>query len=979
SSAYRLTINGARDAESVPNTQTDERVFEWVSFDNNPPVVAITAPPATAPLTSGLSYTAAVSITDTNGGGASHDIAYVDWYDSIADRFFRISTAPFGHDFRAPLVTAPGMNAAQAPKVTMKASATDFSGNTSALVPMTWDVAADQPPANVAVTATPTSSYSTGKVDAQVSFNDEGQAVVVTLLLRQSGGSDFAVGSKTVTRPSIAAPWTAASFSFNVPGNFHGGEATLVATVKDASEQSTQGTAPLTILADALAPRIVSLTPPADQRFDADATYSVVLQAKDPESGIARAVLSIGGGTPVTIDSGAAGSSSDAATGITTFTVNATVPRRNADTRVAVVATAFDHAGNSSSQTNEIVFRAVADPSVPKAAWITPLDGAALPLGQNGWQTTLRLRATGNLTEIVFSSDALAAPVTLPATASQSLYETKVTLNATQAGSATITATVRDGIAAHEVQLPIAVDFVPIDKPLVSDVFAINELNAADYAGKSVLVRGPNASLFIRVPVRLKNLIVVDGGVVTTPDETAAAVTIADRLFLDADSAFDVSSKGYLGARVTRDDHVFVNDSAFGRTLSGTGALSSGSHAGLGGESPLAPTNAAYGSLFAPVALGSGGGSANASLAAGSGGGAVALRGGDVAGELSRFVIAGSIRANGGYGHSGAGAGSGGSVLLESRSLVTGPASRIAANGGDADAANNESRGGGGGRIAITAIQRFDFDDLHALVQARGGINGSGSEPATYTDGGAGTIVLKRPSSIHGALLVSSADSRTTTHKTRGTPLAGSSLTFDSIAIGPRALARFDDAYSVDDPSTVVVDPTAQLLRPTDLPTLTLRSTSPVSGSNVIANSSIVATFDAAAIDGLDHLRLVLPVADGIQSPGTYPSSIAAGQLAVTIPANAPIGATAATLRAVSRSGRSVSVDAGSFTIVANRAATIDTLDVSPASMYAGHSIDVSAAASDDLGVQTLTLASSIGTVTSDAAIAVPATHGLTR
>src|SRR5207253_10335857 len=32
SSAYRLTINGARDAKSVPNTQTDERVFEWVSF-----------------------------------------------------------------------------------------------------------------------------------------------------------------------------------------------------------------------------------------------------------------------------------------------------------------------------------------------------------------------------------------------------------------------------------------------------------------------------------------------------------------------------------------------------------------------------------------------------------------------------------------------------------------------------------------------------------------------------------------------------------------------------------------------------------------------------------------------------------------------------------------------------------------------------------------------------------------------------------
>src|SRR5207253_844469 len=124
--------------------------------------------------------------------------------------------------------------------------------------------------------------------------------------------------------------------------------------------------------------------------------------------------------------------------------------------------------------------------------------------------------------------------------------------------------------------------------------------------------------------------------------------------------------------------------------------------------------------------------------------------------------------------------------------LVTGLASRITANGGDDDAFVNVSDGAGGGRVALRVSERLDLDASIPLLQAHGGRDGHGEEGTNYIDGGAGTIFFARPAATNGQLIVSSYDERypTSVHRTLGTPLAGT-LTFDSIAIGPRALARF--------------------------------------------------------------------------------------------------------------------------------------------------------------------------------------------
>ncbi|HEX8618439.1 MAG TPA: hypothetical protein VF911_12695, partial [Thermoanaerobaculia bacterium] len=135
------------------------------------------------------------------------------------------------------------------------------------------------------------------------------------------------------------------------------------------------------------------------------------------------------------------------------------------------------------------------------------------------------------------------------------------------------------------------------------------------------------------------------------------------------------------------------------------------------------------------------------------------------------------------------------SIDLRARALITGAASRITANGGDETASDETDRGGGGGRIALRAADRFEVRD--EIVEARGGRNGTlaGSQ---YVDGGAGTIYTLRPGATVGDLRVTTD---TSTHATSGTPLSGE---FATITIGPRVLARFDAEPS----GTLLADPT---------------------------------------------------------------------------------------------------------------------------------------------------------------------------
>jgi hypothetical protein len=143
-----------------------------------------------------------------------------------------------------------------------------------------------------------------------------------------------------------------------------------------------------------------------------------------------------------------------------------------------------------------------------------------------------------------------------------------------------------------------------------------------------------------------------------------------------------------------------------------------------------------YGSLTAPVDLGSGGGCYPSYGFGGSGGGAIRF---NVAGML---VLDGRISADGGVGlGEGSGGGSGGSIWLTVGTLTG--AGAISANGGAGNGFGVAGGGGGGGgRIAI----QYGLNLFFGATSARGG-GGSAS-------GGAGTIYSLANNQSYGQVLV---------------------------------------------------------------------------------------------------------------------------------------------------------------------------------------------------------------------------------
>src|SRR5205809_223218 len=88
-------------------------------------------------------------------------------------------------------------------------------------------------------------------------------------------------------------------------------------------------------------------------------------------------------------------------------------------------------------------------------------------------------------------------------------------------------------------------------------------------------------------------------------------------------------------------------------------------------------------------------------------------------------------------------------------------------------------------RRSISApAARLDVETSGVQIQARGGRNNTTAESASYLDGGAGTVYLRRPGQTLGDLFAGSYDERVATsiHLTRPTPLAGTALNFDHLA-----------------------------------------------------------------------------------------------------------------------------------------------------------------------------------------------------
>ncbi len=216
------------------------------------------------------------------------------------------------------------------------------------------------------------------------------------------------------------------------------------------------------------------------------------------------------------------------------------------------------------------------------------------------------------------------------------------------------------------------------------------------------------------------NLIIRGNARVTHPAGLGLTLKIAGSCFIDFDSGFDLSGRGY------------GKNSGPGKgTTDPAGYGSGGSYGGSGGVSNSRYLGGAtYGSYRQPVHFGSGGGGGSASA----GGGALKLL---VSGSLA---VDGSIQCNGGVAGGSSGAGSGGSIWVQASSLVgTG---HIWAFGGHGPV-NGYAGQGGGGRVALyLGANNFEGD-----ISAATNYN-QGNYP-----GGAGSVYIKLDSSALGDLI----------------------------------------------------------------------------------------------------------------------------------------------------------------------------------------------------------------------------------
>ncbi|HEX8619973.1 MAG TPA: Ig-like domain-containing protein, partial [Thermoanaerobaculia bacterium] len=174
--------------------------------------------------------------------------------------------------------------------------------------------------------------------------------------------------------------------------------------------------------------------------------------------------------------------------------------------------------------------------------------------------------------------------------------------------------------------------------------------------------------------------------------------------------------------------------------------------------------------------------------------------------------------------------------------------------------------------------------------------------------------------------------------------------------------------------------PTALVVGPADQPSVTFVSTTPAAGANEPQATPISITASATSIAGIREVRTILdkqPV-DVVAYPRFNPN-VPDTASSITIPATATTGAASLKVRVTDRAGRTAELAPVAFNVIANSAPVVTAMNVTPATeTYAGRSIAIVAAASDDVAVTSLTLTSSIGTVTAQTP-ATPTQTTMTR
>ena len=975
-SLYRLSISGAVDGDGrglIDSTGHALAVWtqDFASFDEQAPVIAIGTPALINvpiangdPLYSGVSYTIPVTLTNPDGSTAT-DVKKVDFYSVDANGV----PTPINHVNLTSVDVTPlgGVTS-----FTLKVMATDQSDNASTPVTKTWSV---QPVPSLAIASTalaPSLLYAGQPFTNTVTLSGGAVSANVTVSAYINGDNiPAATQTVTLTRANFNAAWTPKVFTLTLPATTPATAQIVVKTTASDVRGSVQKSDALTLTADVNAPVLnplsIQVVKPANQTdttsFHNTDQFKVHAYARDAETGIGSVTFTVNG-TQYVVTSG----TWNATTQLYDFvTPVITVQARNEDLTVPISVVVADNAQNKSTGGTTVTYVGVHDPNAPKVAWITPLHDAAWP-AMAGFKTRLSVYATATATlNATFDIEGVGS-VTGVRNGNQ--FDADVTLDTSNKSTLTITAKVDDG--THFIELPLTVDIVSYTH--IYPTASTTPITATNPTiGDSIVVDG--GRLVLHVPVTLKNLIVINGGVVDTVNSTTLtdekiALTIADHLFVDGRSRVDVSARGYLGGLQFNFDNTDKNTSSHGITLGhtvATGAYNaSASHAGLGGEEPGYSTNPAYGSVKSPADLGSGGGADLGTGRGGQGGGSAVIT---ATSGLGKVVLAGIVTADGESGTPlGGGAGSGGSIHVAAKTVVLGSASAVSANGGDDNSGNPAQRGAGGGRISIEASSQLDIDTtLGSHLAARGGRNAAG-ESATAVDGGAGTIFLRYPDETNGELTIDPGFP-TSLHLTRGTVI-GESLTFDRLTVAPRALVRFDGDVTVglatNDRGTMTIDPTARVALATDLPAINV-TTNPAAGGTIVQNTNLSVTYNASSLSGIGRVIVTLDPAlvSRVDTFDQYNQTATATD-SLLVPYNAVPGTTATLrVRVIDRAGRGADAAPVTFTIGENLAPQITAFDLAaPAPLYIGGSFTATVAATDDQSITTLGLTTQFGTGT---------------
>lgn len=297
----------------------------------------------------------------------------------------------------------------------------------------------------------------------------------------------------------------------------------------------------------------------------------------------------------------------------------------------------------------------------------------------------------------------------------------------------------------------------------------------------------------------------------SVPGNTNRVWIIASNVTVNVNGAIDVTSKGYAGGRYNYTPPMGEGPGG-GASQSDRGG--GGGHGGAGGDSNKGTAGGGtYGSVTAPMTLGSGGGGGNGF--GGAGGGAVLI---DASGVVQ---VNGQIIADGGSINAQRGCGAGGSIYIQCHTF-DGSGTLSAKGGGP----NTHSGGGGGGRIAIA----YDSEAQASTGSAPVTITVAGGTASNAEAGGDGTIHVNDTSILDSSNL-----------KISGI------ITFDTISSwSPNSLSL--SGRSLSFPSGFILSVTNDfLITDSSKLTLTYPPTLDVGGNLILTNSGTLAMYSAAS------------------------------------------------------------------------------------------------------------------------------------